>query len=64
MRRDKLISVRVNSEYLELFKQNVDKCKINSWSWKIGNRIFYKEPSIADLLEDALIKFNDKNKNV
>ena len=72
MKRDKVISIRVNSDLLEQFQEEVKKCTLTSDLWG-RSRYYYKDgirPSefkqftISDLLEEAMQKYlEEEHKN-
>lgn len=65
MKRDKVISIRVNSDLLEQFQEEVKKCTLTSDIWG-RSRYYYSDGirrsdfyqfTLADLLEEAMVKY-------
>lgn len=67
MRRDKIISVRVNSELLEKVQKIIDSRTYtfelrgkNHYRYKDENGTAYEKYTIADLLESAMREYIEK----
>ena len=72
MKRDKVISIRVNSDLLEQFQEEVKNCTLTSDIWG-RSRYYYsdgirhsefKQFTVSDLLEEAMQKYlEEEHKN-